>query len=122
MKIKLQDIKITEASKEIKKFEEKAGLETHILNELQRESLRAELQLKEQREIIEMRGQWSWWVLACIVSINIFDFLVIGALGFHWISFEGYVIPVFIADSLLKTLGLAAIIVNFLFNERSIRK
>lgn len=101
-------------------------LVTEITNErlqavLDDERRFAEIKAVEREDIIRMRKFWSKWILISILAINIFDFFVITALGFGWITFpDGFVIPAFIADTLIKTLGLAVIVVHFLFNKDSV--
>lgn len=90
---------------------------------LQREKNQTQLDLKERIEVIRMRGVWSYWLLGVIVAIVFFDFVVILAVGFKWIIFDkSYIVPFFVGESLIKTLGLALIVVRFLFNEKFISK
>lgn len=90
---------------------------------LQREKNQTQLDIKERIEIIRMRGVWSYWLLGVIVAIVFFDFVVILAVGFKWIIFDkSYIVPFFVGESLIKTLGLALIVVRFLFNEKFISK
>ncbi|MFH1523188.1 MAG: hypothetical protein ABIE43_05235 [Patescibacteria group bacterium] len=87
---------------------------------LQKRRNNAILTIKERKEIIKMRRHWSYWLLGVIIAVVIFDFFVILAVGFKWMSFQSNVIvPVFVGESLIKTLGLAFIVVNFLFNEKT---
>jgi len=88
--------------------------------QLEERSILSRLRAEERKNIIEMRKNWSRWMLFCIVFIVLFDVVLISLLGFHVISFESqWVIPAFIADNLAKVLGLAAIIVKFLFGKDS---
>ena len=90
-------------------------------DEVKNASLDAQLKLKERQELIGMRGKWSSGVLALLVLIVFSDLAFIWALGFGIISFSNdLIVPAFIADSLIKTIGLAAIIVGFLFNKDSV--
>lgn len=90
-----------------------------IADDLETARIEAQLRAEERRDIIKMRKSWSKWILICIVSIVFFDFLIISLLGLGVISFQGLVVPAIIADSLIKVLGLAMIVVNFLFNKES---
>lgn len=68
-----------------------------------------------------MRSRWSFWILASIIAITLFDFFIVAGLGFGFIHFDQqFIIPAFIGESLIKTIGLAYIVVNFLFNKDSI--
>ncbi len=88
--------------------------------ELDRRSLLFKLQAEERKNIIDMRRDWSKWILRCILFIVISDVIVMFLLGIHWMSFDSqWMVPVFVADSMTKVLGLAWIIVNFLFGKDS---
>lgn len=91
-------------------------------NALQREQHNRLLAIKEWNDVIEMRKSWSYWLLRTIMLIVVFDFFVIVMVGFKLMKFEGYIMPFFIGESLIKTLGLAIIVVKFLFNEKFISK
>ncbi len=89
---------------------------------LEFDKARIELLIREKDEIIRMRRMWSITILVAIIGITVFDIIVITLLGIGLMRFsEGYIVPAFIAESLLKTLGLAAIVVNFLFDHKSLR-
>lgn len=86
--------------------------------EIQELSADIQLRAQEKKEILDMRKIWSRWLLGVVVAIVAFDFIVIIAVGFHWMTFsDGYVVPFFIVESFLKTIGLAIIVVRFLFNN-----
>lgn len=88
---------------------------------LQRERNNTQLDLKERNDVIEMRRTWSFWLLRAIIWIIVMDFAVIFLVGLNLMSFKNsYIVPFFIGESLIKTLGLALIVVKFLFNEKSI--
>ncbi len=104
-----------------------AALKNHnetrnIMERLYNENQLAAIDLKERESIIKMRRIWSWWLLAAIILIVFFDIFLILAIGFEVLVFtEGYFIPIFISESLLKIFGLAIIVVNFLFNKEAVR-
>lgn len=85
--------------------------------ELEKLSAESELDADEQSDIIRMRNRWSNWLLGALLVIMGFDLILITLVGFNVWSFEGKVLPIFIFDSLLKVIGLAYIVVNFLFNK-----
>ena len=90
---------------------------------LQREKVNTQLTLKEWSDIIGMRKTWSCWLLLAIMAIVLFDFFVILAVGYGWMKFDkGYIVPFFVGESLIKTLGLALIVVGFLFNKEFISR
>ncbi len=91
------------------------------VQEFRDDEIRAKIAAKEKKEIIAMRRQWSKWLLIAVIAIVIFDFLVVLLVGLGWMEFAAdFVLPIFIADSLIKTIGLALIVVKFLFNEKSL--
>lgn len=93
------------------------------IDKLSLDKYETELLLSERKEIIKMRSHWSKWLLLAMMLIVLFDMVIITLLGLHIISFQAdYIIPTFIVDSLIKTLGLAYIVVNFLFNIESVGK
>ncbi|KKS31858.1 MAG: hypothetical protein UU93_C0013G0013 [Candidatus Amesbacteria bacterium GW2011_GWA2_42_12] len=93
------------------------------ISQLEQDKTTAEMLARERWDIMGMRRKWSDWLLRVIISIVFFDFFVILAVGFKWMSFnEGYIVPFFVGESFLKTIGLALIVVGFLFNKDNIIK
>lgn len=77
------------------------------------------LDLQEKQDILKMRYRWSNWLLGVIVAIVGIDFVIIFFVGFELINFHSDIfMPLFIGDSLIKTLGLAIIVVKFLFDDK----
>lgn len=92
-----------------------------IYQQLEDQKINIKLNFKERSDIIEMRGSWSKCILGAILAVIGVDIIVIFLVGFHYMVFSDvYTLPVFIGESLLKTLGLAFIIVNFLFGKNSL--
>ena len=92
-------------------------------SQLERNKNEAQILAQERLDIMGMRKMWSKWLLVVIISIVAFDFFVILAVGFEWMKFsEGYIVPFFVGESFLKTIGLALIVVGFLFNKDNILK
>ena len=120
-------VKLGEAIKIISKEEIKEKINVQppevidkIETELDRESEEMEKYLnnKAKIDVIRLRKWWGYVILGCVVAIVIFDFKIILLLGYGKISFsEGYIVPIFITESLLKIIGLAIIIVGYLFNK-----
>lgn len=97
--------------------------EEKSIHELEIDRRNAEIEAREQEDIIQMRRAWSRWLLACIVGLVIFDAIIILSLGLGLMSFaQDYLVPVFIGESLLKIFGLAFIVVEFLFNKNALEK
>lgn len=86
-------------------------------------STKALLEAKEWGELIDMRRSWSKNILLLVVFIVLSDVGFMWCLGLGWLSYpNSLIIPTFIGDSLIKTIGLAFIIVHFLFNKDSMKK
>jgi len=89
--------------------------------ELDERSTLFKLRAEERTNIIQMRKSWSCWILRAILLVVIADILLIFLLGFGVLSFrDQWYVPAFIAESLMKVLGLAWIIVKFLFGKDSL--
>lgn len=94
-----------------------------IINEyskLEEDSEEQRTKLEEWKSIIEMRKRWSTWILGAIILVLVFDIVFILLLGFDLISYKNGIVPVFATEGLIKVVGLAYIVVNFLFNKDSI--
>jgi len=80
------------------------------------------LKLKEKEDVIEMRKKWSTEIKRWLKIIITFDFIIIVFTGLGWLNFPEYVgIPAIVADSILKVVGLAYIVVRFLFSKDSLK-
>ena len=87
--------------------------------ELEKTHLFALLEAKEMEALQEMRGSWSTWILRCIVWIVLFDFIVVTCVGTGLMKFDGITLPIFLGESIVKVIGLALVIVGFLFSKDS---
>ncbi|PIZ55627.1 hypothetical protein COY23_04545 [bacterium (Candidatus Torokbacteria) CG_4_10_14_0_2_um_filter_35_8] len=119
--IKGEDVKLRREAVKLVKEEKVLSQDwtrSEAFDQLESEQIFAQIKAEEKRDIIRMRGQWSRWILACIVGIVILDYFVVFFLGFGWIKFgSGYTVPLFIGESLIKIFGLAIIVVKFLFER-----
>lgn len=118
---KITDI---EFSKSIDKYSNKTKqLEFQEQKKLNEEKEQARIRAKGREDIIRMRRIWSYAILICILSIVLLDFVIIFLLGFRLLIFDkGYLIPIFISESILEIFGLAFIVVNFLFDKNFFKK
>ena len=88
---------------------------------LEDQRLQTALDRDSQLGIMDMRKRWSGWILFTIVVIVVFNIFVIIMTGFRMMEFSSdIVLPFFLGESLLQTIGLAAIIVKFLFHKDSL--
>ena len=77
-----------------------------------------ELKLKEKSEILAYRQQWSIILLSIVVLIIIFNFLFLIAVGRQFLVFKDeWLVRLIISSSFVEVLGLAKIVVDFLFTE-----
>lgn len=90
--------------------------------EVETSSDEVELRLVEREELIAMRSRWSRIVMWLLGAIVVSDILFMWAVGFGLLAFsKEWEVPVFVGESIVKTIGLAYIIVNFLFHKDSIK-
>jgi len=83
----------------------------------------ARIEANERLQFQKLRIRWSNWILGCIVGITFFDFYIIFNIGFGWMNFDNkFIIPAFLGESIIKVIGLAIIIVRFLFSKDSLAK
>ncbi len=92
----------------------------NFLGELYLEHQNAHIDLEERKDLVSFRRKWSNWVLFFVGWIVIVNTIIIFLLGVGILRFSSdIVIPYFIGDSVIKTIGLAFIIVHFLFSKDS---
>ena len=95
---------------EVDRFNNSRLLDNHL----------ARLKARERGDLIEFRKMWSNWTLGFVGLIVLSNVVIVFLLGFGILRFENQdVIPYFVGDSVIKTIGLAYIIVNFLFSKDS---
>ncbi|MCR4311308.1 MAG: hypothetical protein NUV54_01935, partial [Candidatus Taylorbacteria bacterium] len=89
------------------------------LKELQSESKSAEdLEVAENTEILERRRRWSDWVLILIVTIVIFDMIIVWLYGSRVWTFDNpNVVIAVITENFLKIVGLGFLITRETFNK-----
>ncbi len=90
----------------------------NLFFDLQNQRARFDLLLQEYQDIIGMRQTWSTWILRCVLAIVAFDILLMILIGVGALKYSNdWVVPAFIGDSLIKVIGLAIIIVGYLFGK-----
>jgi hypothetical protein len=104
-----------------KKSEENNWEEEKLQEAVEKEKTESFLEAMEKEDIINMRRLWSNFLLAVVLFVVIFDSIIFIGIGRSWFIYDDRVVPVFIVESLLKILGLALIVVKFLFNEKSLK-
>ena len=95
-----------------------------LFSQLEDRRMTAMLLAQEKQDIIAMRKKWSGWILLCIVLIVIYDMVMIPLIGVGVFApqDEGakWLIGLLITENLAKVLGLAYIVVNWLFSGDSV--
>lgn len=77
-----------------------------------------ELRLREKSEFLAFRKQWSRYLLILVIAIVIFNALFLVAVGKKWLQFQDeWLVRIIITGSFVEVLGLAKIVVDFLFKE-----
>lgn len=120
------EIPVVEVKDALKEVRDKGAAEkdsaAFVQYKLKETSEKERLELKEKSDIIGMRRAWSNWILGVIIFVTFFDVLIITLLGFGIMKFDSqYALPAIITESIVKVIGLAYIIVNFLFNKDSLK-
>lgn len=77
-----------------------------------------ELRLREKAEFLEFRKKWSNYLLMLVLFIVFFNSLFLILVGYQIISFEDeWLVRIIVTGSFVEVLGLAKIVVDFLFKE-----
>ena len=87
--------------------------------QLEKESkISEDMAARENDGIIRMRRTWSGWILFFIGAIVFFDFGVVVAYGMGFLVFhDSNVVIAIVTESVVKVIGLGAIITNNLFKK-----
>lgn len=118
----MAEIDREEAIKQVSGLDDIDGLtKAAIKNQLNNDSVNAFLGAKEYASLIAMRGWWSIVVMVLLIMIVVSDIAYIWLVGFEIIKIPSENIALFfVGQGVIKTLGLAAIIVKFLFHKDSV--
>ena len=77
-----------------------------------------ELRLREKSEFLAFRKQWSVYLLILVIAIVVFNAVFLVAVGKQWLKFQDeWLVRIIISGSFVEVLGLAKIVVDFLFKE-----
>ncbi len=77
-----------------------------------------ELRLKEKAEFLAFRKQWSTYLLTLVVIIVVFNSFFLLAIGLNILQFQDeWLVRIIFTGSFVEVLGLAKIVVDFLFKE-----
>lgn len=88
--------------------------EEDVTNKLKLEELR----IQEKAEFLQFRKNWSKNLLYLVIFIVGFNALFLIAVGLKWLVFmDEWLVRIIITGSFVEVLGLAKIVVDFLFKE-----
>lgn len=77
-----------------------------------------ELKLQEKEEFLGFRKRWSKYLLTLVVFIVLFNALFLIAVGKSWLRFnDEWLVRIIVTGSFVEVLGLARIVVQFLFSN-----
>lgn len=77
-----------------------------------------ELGLREQIEFLNFRKEWSQKLLLLVVFIVAFNALFLVIVGLGWLRYaDEWLVRIVITGSFIEVLGLAKIVVEFLFRD-----
>ena len=76
------------------------------------------LKLQEKSEFLTYRKQWSIYLLTLVIAIVAFNAMFLVTIGLGWLQFEDeWLVRIIFTGSFVEVLGLAKIVVDFLFKE-----
>jgi hypothetical protein len=69
----------------------------------------------------KLRSKWSWFILSCIFVLILFQIAITLLVGLDILNFKEYkwFLPLVITENFVQIIGLAIIVVKFLFNDPS---
>jgi hypothetical protein len=77
-----------------------------------------ELGLREQIEFLNFRKEWSQKLLLLVIFIVAFNALFLVIVGLGWLQYtDEWLVRIVITGSFIEVLGLAKIVVEFLFRD-----
>lgn len=76
------------------------------------------LNLQEKSEFLSYRKQWSTYLLTLVIAIVAFNAMFLVTIGLGWLQFsDEWLVRIIFTGSFVEVLGLAKIVVDFLFKE-----
>lgn len=82
-----------------------------------------ELGLRERIEFLDFRKEWSRNLLLLVIFIVVFNSLFLITIGLGWLRFQDeWLVRIIFTGSFIEVLGLAKIVVEFLFRDHEVKK
>ncbi len=98
--------------------QESQVIQETVIAESEYERLAQELRLRETADFLSFRKNWSTKLLWLVIGIVIFNAVFLLAVGLGWLRYEDeWLVRIIITGGFLEVLGLAKIVVEFLFAE-----
>lgn len=116
-KLSVEDVKQEIVkSVEAEKIREKVFAEVHV-QQHEREQKKAHLD--GVRKFYKMRSDWSGFIMKCIGASIAFHIVLTFLVGFDILDFKEYkwFLPIIVTENFLQIIGLAVIVVKFLFQD-----
>lgn len=77
------------------------------------------LNFQEKLEFLAFRKQWSTYLLTLVIAIVAFNCVFLLTIGLGWLQFtDEWLVRIIVTGSFVEVLGLAKIVVDFLFKEQ----
>ncbi|MFW5703237.1 MAG: hypothetical protein ACOCXQ_00175 [Patescibacteria group bacterium] len=106
------------AIKQTFQAKEDTVIEETLEREQYYESKTRELRLREAREFLNFRKSWSNKLLWLVIMIVIFNAIFLLMVGFKVLTYEDeWLVRIIITGGFIEVLGLAKIVVEFLFKD-----
>lgn len=97
---------------------EYTAIDESILTESYYDVRAKEIGIRERIEFLDFRKEWSRNLLWLVIFIVAFNAVFLIAIGMRWLTFEDeWLVRIIFLGSFIEVLGLAKIVVEFLFAE-----
>ncbi len=76
------------------------------------------------KDFYKLRKKWSWSIFGFIVALIAFQIIITSLVGLNILNFEKYplFLPLVISENFIQIIGLALIVVKFLFSNPKNKK
>lgn len=79
------------------------------------------LELQARRQLIALRGRWSWWLIAWISFLLVSEVVIAFFIGLRVMDFEKHstFLSLLVGQNFLQIVGMGYLIVKFLYPPRT---
>ncbi len=97
-------------------LDEAVSLEEQLLSLSEMSEDFIELKYQERAEFLQFRRRWSMALLGVVYIIVFFDIIFLIAVGLGWLSYlDEWLVRIIFIGNFIEVIGLARIVVDFLF-------